>query len=61
MQELFQWWGYQMKCPRCKKQLEKNHPWQECYDCIGTICPETQILKSQNDFKLQALHLWTLS
>jgi len=30
-----------MKCPRCKKQLEKNHPWQECCDCIGTICPET--------------------
>jgi len=30
-----------MKCPRCKKQLEKNHPWQECYDCIGTIYPET--------------------
>ena len=28
-------------CPRCKKTLEKNHPWQECYDCIGTAYPET--------------------
>lgn len=30
-----------MKCPRCKKELEKNHPWQECYDCVKTVYPET--------------------
>jgi len=23
-----------MKCPRCKKTMEKNNPWQECYECI---------------------------
>ena len=30
-----------MKCHRCKKELEKNHPWQECYECISTVYPET--------------------
>ena len=30
-----------MKCQRCKKILEKNYPWQECYECIGTVYPET--------------------
>ena len=30
-----------MKCPRCNKVLEKNHPWQECYECIRTVYPET--------------------
>ena len=30
-----------MKCLRCKKILEKNHPWQECYECISTVYPET--------------------
>ena len=30
-----------MKCRRCNKALEKNHPWQECYDCIRTVYPET--------------------
>ena len=30
-----------MKCPRCKKTLEKNHPWQECYECITKVYPET--------------------
>jgi hypothetical protein len=30
-----------MKCPRCNVTLEKNHPWQECYECIRTVYPET--------------------
>ena len=30
-----------MKCPRCNKKLELNHPWQECYECISTVYPET--------------------
>ena len=33
-----------MKCPRCKKTLEKNHPWQECYECIRKVYPETKII-----------------
>jgi hypothetical protein len=30
-----------MKCLRCNVILEKNHPWQECYECISTVYPET--------------------
>ena len=30
-----------MQCQRCKKTLEKKHPWQECYECIRTVYPET--------------------